>query len=261
MAGNAVSLAEVIRSIDSRTPSALASDGSIKASLQSILGSAFTEGAGGRIAAAFKQFFNIASPAATMDHGVLTDTTTTATTATNLTNAPTNGDFTSTMKTSIATAISGMTLFTGITQLSHWLGMLAGKQSANATALTEIKATGGGSGTYDPTTDSLEANRDNIGTAGAGLTSADDAVITAVAALSIPTANANADALLDRSAGVETSYTLRQALRVILSAAAGKLSGGATTTNTFRDVNDTKDRIVATVDDDGNRTAVTLDVS
>src|SRR5689334_17069089 len=46
-------------------PTALASDGSIKASVQSFLGSAFTEGAGGRIAAAFKQFFNIASPAAT----------------------------------------------------------------------------------------------------------------------------------------------------------------------------------------------------
>lgn len=36
---------------------------------------------------------------------------------------------------------------------------------------------------FDNTTDSLEANRDNIGAAGAGLTAADDTVVTAVAAL------------------------------------------------------------------------------
>lgn len=52
------------------------------------------------------------------------------------------------------------TLFSGITSLAQWLGLLAGKQAANATALTEIKATGAGSGTYNETTDSLEALRD-----------------------------------------------------------------------------------------------------
>lgn len=62
------------------------------------------------------------------------------------------------------------TLFSGITQLSHWLGAMAGKQAANATAQTEIRASGAGSGTFDPTTDSNEALRDNTGTAGAGLT-------------------------------------------------------------------------------------------
>ena len=136
------------------------SSGVVKASLEQILGSAFTEGAAGRIAAAFKQFFNIATPAATMDHGVLVDTLTTytgntpqtgdvyplasgvtgftaiagyidtevgaikaktdlipaapasttnitagtITTVTNLTNAPTSGDLTATMKTSVQTA-------------------------------------------------------------------------------------------------------------------------------------------------------------
>ena len=52
------------------------------------------------------------------------------------------------------------TLFSGITQLSHWLGAIAGKQAANPTAQTEIRATGAGSGTFDPTTDSQEALRD-----------------------------------------------------------------------------------------------------
>jgi len=53
--------------------------GRVNAFLVGILTSVFTEGATGRIAAAFKQFFNIATPAATMDHGVLVDTVTTVT--------------------------------------------------------------------------------------------------------------------------------------------------------------------------------------
>lgn len=73
--------------------------------------------------------------------------------------------------------------------------------------------------------------------------------------------NSTADAFLDRANGIETSFTLRQALRLMLSALAGKLSGAAGTTVTIRDVNDAKNRIVATVDSDGNRTAVTKDVS
>lgn len=50
----------------------------VKASLTAILGTALTE-TSGQIAAAFKQFFNIATPAATMDHLVLVDTVTTYT--------------------------------------------------------------------------------------------------------------------------------------------------------------------------------------
>ncbi len=75
----------------------------------------------------------------------------------------------------------------------------------------------------------------------------------------LSTANVAA-AILDATDGVETGLTLRQALRVIAAATAGKVSGAETTTITFRNalVDDT-DRIVATVDVDGNRTAVTLD--
>lgn len=78
---------------------------------------------------------------------------------------------------------------------------------------------------------------------------------------SLPTANANADALLDRSAGVETSWTMRQAMRIMLSALAGKASGLAGTSVAYRDMADSKNRIAATVDSNGNRTAVTLDAS
>lgn len=51
-------------------------------------------------------------------------------------------------------------LFSGITSLAQWLGLLAGKQTGNSTARTEIRATGAGSGTFDETTDSQEAIRD-----------------------------------------------------------------------------------------------------
>ena len=52
------------------------------------------------------------------------------------------------------------TLFAGITSLAEWLGLMAGKQTADATALAEIKATGAGSGAYSEADDSLEAIRD-----------------------------------------------------------------------------------------------------
>jgi hypothetical protein len=88
---------------------------------------------------------------------------------------------------------------------------------------------------------------------------ATDSLATAITAL--PTANQNADALLDRANGVETGYTLRQAHRLLLSGMAGKVAGAATTTVTIRDVNDTKNRITATVDSSGNRTALTIDAT
>lgn len=77
----------------------------------------------------------------------------------------------------------------------------------------------------------------------------------------LPTANENADALLDRAAGVETNRTVRQAMRVMLGVLAGKASGLATTSVVYRDTNDTLDRVSATVDADGNRSSVTLNTA
>jgi len=60
---------------------------------------------------------------------------------------------------------------------------------------------------------------------------------------------------------VEGTITLQQALRLLLATMAGKASGGGTTTVTFRDTTDATNRIVATVDENGNRTEVILDPS
>ena len=60
---------------------------------------------------------------------------------------------------------------------------------------------------------------------------------------------------------VETGLTVRQALRLIAAATAGKVSGASGTTITIRNaVADDADRIVATVDSNGNRTAFTYDL-
>lgn len=106
--------------------------------------------------------------------------------------------------------------------------------------------------------DAVWSTATRVLTAGTNIVLAKD---TGVTGFNDPTANDNADALLDRAAGVETGRTIRQSLRLMLAALAGKASGLGGTTATFRDTNDTKDRIVATVDADGNRSSVTLDAS
>jgi hypothetical protein len=60
---------------------------------------------------------------------------------------------------------------------------------------------------------------------------------------------------------IEGSITLRQAIRALLAANAGKSTGGGTPTIKFRDNADSKDRISATVDSNGNRTAMTLNLT
>lgn len=59
----------------------------------------------------------------------------------------------------------------------------------------------------------------------------------------------------------ENSKTFVQMFRGVCAALLGKASGLSGTAAAFRDNADTKDRIAATVDADGNRTAVTLDLT
>lgn len=70
---------------------------------------------------------------------------------------------------------------------------------------------------------------------------------------------AEVDAFHDEQ--VDGTTTFRQSVRLQNSVLAGKASGLATTTAVYRDLADTKDRISATVDADGNRSAVTRDVT
>ncbi len=107
------------------------------------------------------------------------------------------------------------TIFAGITSLAEWLGLLAGKQAGDATARTEMRASGAGSGTFDETTDSVEAIRDTapLGTAMRGTDSA--------ALASVLGASVGADISADVAAvKVDTAATLADTT-VIGAAGAG----------------------------------------
>ena len=58
---------------------------------------------------------------------------------------------------------------------------------------------------------------------------------------------------------IEGSYTAAELLRIMAAALAGELSGVGTTTITIKGVDQTTDRIIATVTSEGERTAVALD--
>ena len=67
---------------------------------------------------------------------------------------------------------------------------------------------------------------------------------------------------LDEPDAIEAGLTLRQAMRLTVAALAGKLSGAGGSTVQIRNaVADTKNRITATVDAQGNRTAVSTDIT
>ena len=57
------------------------------------------------------------------------------------------------------------------------------------------------------------------------------------------------------------SYSLEETLKLLLSASTGVLSGAATNTITIEAADNSKTRITASVDVDGNRTSVTRDVT
>lgn len=64
--------------------------------------------------------------------------------------------------------------------------------------------------------------------------------------------------ILAAANGVETGMTVLQALRLIASTTGGKLSGAGTGTEIFRNaVADSANRVTATVDSSGNRSAIT----
>ncbi len=165
-----------------------------------------------------------------------------------------------------------------------WDEALSGHLGAGSTGEALDNASGGGGGPSaatiaDAVWDEALSGHTTGGTAGKALGDVDTHTDTETGATAIraalglatanldtqldalPTANENADALLDRSNGVETGFTLRQALRLVLSGIAGKISGAGTANVLIRDVNDSKNRISAVVDASGNRSTVTKDVS
>ncbi|MER9814293.1 hypothetical protein [Mesorhizobium sp. M0129] len=128
--------------------------------------------------------------------------------------------------------------------------------------MTRLGAPAGASLSADVATRSSQTSVDDLPTNAemdTKLAAADDAVLAAIGALTIPTAAANAAALL--AAAFENAETVQDFLRLSRAALYGKANGLAGTTVHYRDAADTKNRITATVDADGNRSAVTVDAS
>lgn len=98
-------------------------------------------------------------------------------------------------------------------------------------------------GGFDNTTDSLEAQAGPGGEV--GLSAAERAAIAA--------------AVLDLVDGVEPGETPRQTLRLLRAVCVGKSSGFPDGPVAFRDRADSKNRVVATVDGQGNRQTVATD--
>lgn len=88
-----------------------------------------------------------------------------------------------------------------------------------------------------------------------------------ITAASIATGAIDADALAADAVDeiwdevMEGSTSARQSLRLANSANGAKTAGMSTATGTIRDLADSKDRVTATLDGSGNRTAVTLDLA
>ncbi|MBZ9926789.1 hypothetical protein [Mesorhizobium sp. BR1-1-4] len=101
-------------------------------------------------------------------------------------------------------------------------------------------------GTVNTTVNAIKAKTDNLPATPSGTGD-------------IPSAATVATAVHD--AVVDGALTFRQSTRLQNSAMLGKASGMTTATAVFRDVSDTKNRIIASVDADGNRLGVTLDAS
>jgi len=68
--------------------------------------------------------------------------------------------------------------------------------------------------------------------------------------------NVSGSTLLDTK--VDGTYDLQSVLQVLAAVLAGKVSGGGTSSITFRDLADSLNRVVASVDSNGNRSVVTI---
>lgn len=233
-------------------------------------------GTGTQVADGFEEFFNVATP-----------TLNVAATGSTLSAIPWNAAWDAEVQSECQDAIVANNLDhlmkTPVSDITK-LGDGGGNEVPDSTVLSLLLCSGTDTDTYDHTTDSLESIRNKLPTNLEDMAVTDTTgLVSIVANQDVNVAQWNGtnvhapgtagvplvdihdqstaliDAILDEV--VEGTLTLRQILRILLSALGGKSDGGGTANITFRDNGDTKNRIAATVDASGNRTAVSLDAS
>lgn len=115
----------------------------------------------------------------------------------------------------------------------------------SAVSMTEI-----GSGFYKYNFSSYDNNYDYviICDGGSSLYGSERYTISSIGAIKI-----------DLTEILEGSVSIEDALRLMFAVLLNKSAGGGTTTITFKDLADSKNRVSATVDNKGNRSAVVID--
>lgn len=216
--------------------------GVVKSSLVQILGSVIS-GTAAQIAAAFTKFFDKATPTGTINS--IPDVVAGA--AGGLFIAGTNAA--TTITTGLTTTFTG-NLTGSVASVSGAVGSVTGSVGGNVTG-----SVGSVTGAVGSVTGSVGGNV--TGTVGTVNAIAANAITAAATAADFKTAIV---AAINASV-IEGSLTFLQAQRIFLAVSAGLVVGAGTTTLTIKDTTGAKSRIIATVDTDGNRSSVTLDVT
>lgn len=145
--------------------------------------------------------------------------------------------------------------------------LIAGRVDANAGVVGDKTGYGLSAAAVQAVWDALTANLTTVGSIGKRLADDIDATISsrstlaAGAAMTLTVAEENAirDAIFARAfSAAYSNLTFDQIVKLCVVALAAKCSGMGTVTGTFRTLADTADAIVATIDANGNRSAVVL---
>ncbi len=99
------------------------------------------------------------------------------------------------------------------------------------------------------------------GTSSATLTPYARGLMSGSTAAATETLTADQVALAVHKYVVESGMSFEEMMRVQFAVMAGKVSGAGTSSEHFRNIDDTKDRLVVAADEFGNRTGITIDGS
>lgn len=174
---------------------------------------------------------------------------------------------------SLTSSASGTTTIVGV--LAVTLATLTSSVSGTTTVLgsssntldaltSSISGTVGGgsvSGTVSATlsdlTSSISGTTTVVGSSSSTISNLTSSASGTVGGVTLT--DADVDMIWNEDMG--EGYTARQLMRIFSAVLAGKVSGAGTSTEIFRAINDSKDRVTASVDSNGNRTSITLDAS
>ena len=198
--------------------------------------------------------------------GVVVASGQTVATVTNLTNLPaitTNWLTAAGIAADAVTELqSGLALAADLQDVEDKIDVIATDTTTEIPATLATLATSAALATVDTNVDSVLADTNEIQAELADGGRTDlliDSIVGATTATGVLLKDTAIEAIFNDIV-VTGSYTFAELMKIMASALAGKLSGGGSTTLTFKSVDGASDVIEAIVDANGNRTSVTLTV-